>query len=481
MFIDSSVINPDKIALLSDKTEITYDQLKNQIINCGEMLRLQGIKQGDAVLILIPNSPSFVITTLAVLSLGAIAVPSNTNFSEEEIQYYCDSSVASAIIYISELNDIIKNLSGNFVSIPAIESKQLESLAKDQESDLCTEIKPDNAALYMFSSGSTGKPKRITRTHEDIIAEYNALSETIELTEHDIIICTVPLYHAHGFGNCMIASILSGASLILVEGSFNPRETLRCIERNKVTIYPAVPFMFKLIAETRFKNQPVLDSLRLLFSAGAALTEDVFLRFQEIFGKNIWQLYGSTETGAVSINYKGIEGTEASVGLPLQGISIDIVDDSGQSVAANEPGQIAIKSPAMTTCYDSLPELTTECFVNGSFLSGDLGFKDDNGRIYIKGRKKLLINVAGNKVDPLDVESIIIKHPAVKEVVVVGKDHAQYGEIVKAAIVCTEECSSEEIISFCQQRLTDYKVPKIIEFRDSIPKSPLGKIQRKYL
>jgi long-chain acyl-CoA synthetase len=337
------------------------------------------------------------------------------------------------------------------------------------------------AALYMYSSGSTGKPKRVTRTHVQLSDERKALAATIHLTESDRILCTVPLYHAHGFCNCLLAALLTGGTLVIVPGEFNPRETLRALSGESITIYPAVPFMFKMLTEVFIKNMPDLRQLRLVFSAGAAMPEQVGQRFEEIYGVPVRQLYGSTETGAISINLAGGAGTETSVGMPLVGYRIDILDESGTPARQGEVGLVAIRSPAMAHQYDGLPEMTAECFVGSYFLPGDMGCKDELGNLYIKGRKKLMINVAGNKVDPLDVEAVIGRHAKVSEVVVVGEADPIYGERVKAVVVANEACEASEIIRYCATRLAEYKVPRQVEFRSDIPRSPLGKILRKYL
>jgi long-chain acyl-CoA synthetase len=344
-----------------------------------------------------------------------------------------------------------------------------------------TSIVANAPALFMFSSGSTGKPKRITRTQEQLLAEYAALASTIGLSEDDRILCSVPLYHAHGFGNCMLASVLSGATLILMEGEFNPREAARLLEAERITIYPAVPFMLKMIGDAFYPTKPDLSGVRLIFTAGAPLPGEVIRRMRDVFSVTPGQLYGSTETGAIAINFDVAPGTEDSVGKPLVGMDIDVLDESGLIVQTGQIGEIAVRSPAMTQCYDDLPEQTRESFQNGYFLPGDLGCKTEDGRIYIKGRKKLLINVAGNKVDPLDVEALINSHPAVSECVVLGCPDPNYGEMVKAVIVTSMDCTESDIVDLCNRHLAWYKVPKRVEFRSEIPRSPLGKILRKYL
>lgn len=473
--------SPQKTAVISNGNHYSYAELDVAVRKFTENLLKCQIKAGDAILIILPNSLEFVVAVLATMAIRAIAVPVNTKFPADEISYYLNSSGSVAVIHAG-----VSDAVGEVVrSSNIIQMNMAELLCATPHhspaSLFATPAQADDAAIYMYSSGSTGKPKRVTRTHGQLMAEARAMAATIDLSPEDNILCTVPLYHAHGFGNCLMAALLNGGTMVLVPGEFNSRETAKLLEQCKISIYPAVPFMFKMLAETFFKVKPALPDLRLLISAGAALQPEIYEAFAKVFNKQIMQLYGSTETGAIAVNYQAAIGAEVSVGLPLHGFEVNILDEAGTPVSPGVIGEIAIRAPSMTRQYDGLPDITAECFINNYFLSGDLGMKDATGAIYIKGRKKLLINVAGNKVDPLDVEAVIGKHPKVKDVVVLGQPDAIYGEMVKAVVVSTEECSAEEITAFCSRYLIDYKVPKVVTFRSEIPRSPLGKILRKYL
>lgn len=470
--------NPDKPAVITGRATLSYAELLQRVQGTAARLAELKVQPGNAVAILLPNGIDFVVSCLATLARQAIAVPINTHFQEAEIKYYLDSSQAGLVVHEASA---AQSLAGIAPSLAKLEMGETGAPPMVTVPDAVADASENAPAIYMYSSGSTGKPKRVTRTHGQLMAEYQALAASIALSDADRILCTVPLYHAHGFCNCLFAALFSGGTLVLMEGEFNPRVATRLIEAQRITLYPAVPFMFKMIAESFYPTKPDLSSLRLLFSAGAPLPLDVVRRFHKVFGLTPSQLYGSTETGAVAINYDNAEGTEESVGKPLQGIRIDVLDDDGQPLPAGALGEIAIASPAMTSRYDDLPEITAECFRLGYFLPGDLGFKDADGRVYIKGRKKLLINVAGNKVDPLDVEAIIKTHPKVRDVVVLGYPDPNYGEMVKAVVVADAGCTGEEIIALCGEQLAWYKVPKRVEFRSEIPRSPLGKILRKYL
>lgn len=472
--------HPAAIAIVDGDRSMTFPDVRAEVEKTCAQLQAKGIGPGSAVLVLLPNGAEFAIAVLAVFRLGAICVPVNVAFPVDEIRYYLETSDAKAILH-SGLGHV--DALGEADRFAVIDIRQREAVHAETQHAMMSAppIAVDSTATYTYSSGSTGKPKRVTRSHGQWVAEFDALASTIGLAPGERILCAVPLFHTHGFGNCLMAAMLSGGTLVLTSGEFSPRNAVRAIERHRITIFPAVPFMAKMIADTSFKTPPDFSSLRLWFTAGAALPKEVAARAREKFGLRPCQLYGSTETGAMSINLSSTPGSDESVGLPLRGVEIDIIDENGSPLPNGEIGEVAVRSAAMTQQYDGMPEATSEHFVGGRFLTGDLGCKNADGQIFIKGRKKLLINVAGNKVDPLDVEAIIRTHPKVRDVVVLGKPHEVYGEMVKAVVVGEPDCSSEEIIAVCAKHLAEYKIPRVVEFRAEIPKSPLGKILRKYL
>ena len=222
--------------------------------------------------------------------------------------------------------------------------------------------------------------------------------------------------------------------------------------------------------------------MRLCFSAGAPLEKEVCKGFHHRYGQYIRQLYGSTETGSVTINLdEDIENTLDSVGRAMPPAEASVFDESDHQVLPGETGAMGIRGPAMAKGYEGLPEQTASSFRNGFFFPGDIGRFDHEGRLYITGRSTFFINVGGNKVDPAEVEQVILANPKIKEVVVVGIKAPYGGEFVKAVVVTKERCEASEIIENCKGCLAEYKVPKIVDFRDEIPKSPLGKVLRKYL
>lgn len=470
---------PTADALIVDGQAVSYLELHQQVADCAGALRALGCGLGDAIAVGTGNSLDFVVGTLATFALGGVLVPLNPRFKPDELDVYVAASRPRAMIYAQALEAWVASAAS---AIPVL-ARSCAELGAGKTFEPPEGFSPDSPAIHMFSSGSTGKSKRITRSQAQLMAEYHALARTVGLGSEERILCTVPLYHAHGFVNAMLAALMSGGTLVLPTQEFNARSTLRSLAEHGVTMYPSVPFMLKILADTRLAETLDLRALRLVISAGAPLPEAVAQQFWGRFGIPISQLYGSTETGAMTINLQHAADKPTSVGRPMVGYEAEVRDEGGDSLGAGETGEIWFRSSAMTSRYDDLPEVTAQCFAAGWFFAGDTGYADGDGDLYITGRKKLMINVAGLKVDPLEVEAVISQHPAVAEVVVLGVAHNGYGEKIKAVIVPRMKgaCSEAEVIEYAAARLAEYKLPKLVEFRDEVPRSPLGKILRKYL
>lgn len=470
---------PDAPALVFDAASHTRADLLRRIENTAARLHAAGVRPGQAVAVAFPNSLDFVVASFASFALHAVLVPLNPRFTAEELRHCLQLTSPSAILHP-------ENMTALFAEVAAagtLRWTSTETADGPGGDPLQGASAPTTTGLYLFSSGSTGKSKRVTRTQAQVLAEFDALAQCIALGESDRILCTIPLFHAHGFANAMMAALLSGAVLVIQGQEFNARATMQALQEQRISIYPAVPFMFKMLTETQFSGALDLSALRLTFSAGAPLAPAVGARFFELFSRPVCQLYGSTETGAVSINTEHPLDKPTSVGRALPGTRLIVKDAEGNVLGPGQVGEIWVQASSATTAYDGLPDLTRECFVQGAFFTGDLGQLDAQGDLFISGRKKLLINVAGYKVDPLEVEQALAQHPQVSDVVVIGVAHAGAGERIKAVVVLREPsaCGEQELIAFAATRLADYKLPRSIEFRTELPRSPLGKIVREHL
>jgi long-chain acyl-CoA synthetase len=458
----NAACRPDHPALVHGDQRIAHGELLDRVERTAHGLADRGIRAGDAVALLLPNGPDFVTAFFAVGGLGAVVVPLNPQFGPDELRFCMYASGIRAVIADqpppAAREDAVQWLTPDELLGPA-------SLALE----ICSGHEP---FVSMFSSGSTGRPKRLERTHGQLWAEAESYDW---IRPDDRLFCAIPLFHTYAMGCCLIAAVRNGATLVFLE-EMHPfvlwrRHALDLLEREAVTVFPAVPFVFRLLAEA--PGEADLSGVRLCFSAGTALARPTFDAFALRFGVPIRQLYGSTETGTLTANLDNDPAASfASVGRPVGDVRVEISDED----------EIAVSSPAMTSGYAGMEELNERVFRDGWYLTGDLGRLDDEGRLYVTGRRKLLIEVAGHKVDPVEVEDVVSAHPKVREAVVVAAAGGTGGEqTVKAVVVAGDGCGEQEVIEFCRARLANFKVPRVVEFRDEIPKSPLGKILRKYL
>jgi long-chain acyl-CoA synthetase len=480
-------------AVVFGDEELSYADLLDRVERLAHGLTANGLGAGDAVALLLPNSPAFVISFFAITGLGAVVVPLNPQFKQDELDFYFRNSAVRAVIgdeaRIAVSERIAERLDDDVLLIttasPPGRALSFDRLIEDSPGLRLDARAGDDPFVFQYSSGSTGRPKRVVRTHGQCWAEADSYTVSMEIAPSDRLFCAIPLFHTYGMGNCLTTFLQSGSTLVIMEEP-NPfvlhrGRALELLARQRVTIFPGVPFNFRLLAEV---DEPMaLPDLRLCFSAGTALPRTAFDAFHAKYGIAVRQLYGSTETGVMTINMDPDPmATAASVGTPAGALQVKVLDDAGMPVRDGQEGEIAVSGPAITRGYADMAELTRETFRDGCYFTSDLGHVDAEGRLFVTGRKKLYIEVAGHKVDPIEVEDVLVAHPKVREAVVVGvKGRVDGEEIVKAAIVPADGCEQRELIAFCQQRLANFKVPQIVEFHEEIPRSPLGKILRKYL
>lgn len=491
--------HPRKTAIVYDRARLSYQQLYNRITGISQGLRSLGIQKSDCVMLLLPNCPEFVISFYAIAKLQAIALPLNPMFKASEIQYYAEDSHAQVIITDSARAEVCRQALSQIdrpIELIITDSVQSESsyfyhLIHTPDADLEQPLTYEGDVIYQYSSGSTGRPKKLCRTQKNIYHQAVNCTQTLKVTDVDNILAIVPLYHAYGFGECMLAALSTGATLVLLEPTlqegksvetpllFRRQDILNLIEWEQISILPMVPYLASILAAAPENNK--VSSLRLCLSAGNFLSRDVFDKFRQKFGVPLRQLYGCTEAGAVCVNLEDESDLpHDSIGKPMQNVELLIVNDNGEECLPGTVGELAIKSQTLTQGYHNLPELNREVFAGGCFLTGDLGQKDERGRIYLVGRKKIFIDTGGHKVDPIEVEDVLHQHPQVKEAVVVGCQGLDGVELLKAVIVANGECRQKDIVAYCQERIADFKVPRIVEFRTSLPKDPIfGKVKRK--
>lgn len=441
----------------------------------------RGAGSGDVVALMLPNGPDFVASFFAATSLGAVAVPLNPGFTAAEVTAALEGCAVPVFLAGGgqvPVATVFAEPRGGDVSVLTSEL-DLPDERRDAGAPEAT-VLGDADALYGFSSGTTGTAKRLARTQANLVHEAANFTATVDMQPDDVILGLAPFFHAHGLGNAMLASVASGAALA-IEERFEPRSAIERIGQLQATVFPGVPFMFRLMS--RMGGPGDLASLRLAFTAGAPLTREIFEACDKRFGIPVRQLYGCSEAGSVAINLDDdAVGTAESVGRPVRNVEIRIRDEHGAPCPPGVAGEIVIASPALTAGYHGRAERSNEAFRDGRFHTGDLGRLDDEGRLTITGRLKLFVSTPAGKVDPGEVESCIGSHPDVEEAVVVAVPARGGAENVKAVVVARggreHGALRRELIRRCSERLAQYKIPRVVEFREEIPRSAVGKILR---
>ena len=474
----------DRGGLVHGGDKIDWAGVRERSDRLAQGLASMGVGPGDPVAIVLPNVPEFAFAFFAVLRLGGIVVPLNPQFKDAELDFHFGEASVRAIVTDERSAETCQRIVGDWTDEVQIVSA-VDSLIDANQPAAEDAGSPDAEAVFLYSSGSTGRPKRVPRTHRQLRVEAHSIVSTAAIGPEDVVFCTIPLFHTYGMGCCLLAAVCAGASLVLAEDAhpfiLRRDQVLAELERERATILPAVPFTFRMFAEA--PGSADLSALRLCISAANALPRATFQAFESKFGVPIRQMYGCTEAGAVTLNLdEDPRASATSAGRPLQGVEVAIVDEAGKELEVGRNGEVVIRSPAMSAGYAGMDDLNQQVFREVGFLSGDRGRIDEDGRLFITGRKKLLIDVKGEKVDPIEVEDVLAVHPKVDEVVVVGVPSDVAGEeLIKAVVVAGRECGDRELIRYCRERLADYKVPQLVEFREEIPRNPAGKVLRKYL
>lgn len=460
----------------------TYAELLERSRCISREIERLGVRPGHRVGLMVPNSGALVASFFGAARVGGVVAPLNPRYRRQELLYYLEDMSAAAVVVTPDLADSLREVLPDLQHAPALlevrpdGSCRIERGQARERSGAKALESP--ALLHQYTSGSTGDPKRIVRGHANLVYELECLAETFGLSEADRFLGAAPFSHVNGLVRTMLTSMFVGGTLYPV-AAFNRRKVLETISRERITYFGGVPYMFVLLADTPPRDEVDFSSIRTLFSSSAPLLPEDNRRFQERYGLYVRQLYGSSETGTISVNLHERPGScLESVGPPLEGIRVEILGEDREPVPPGEEGEVAISSPAAITSYEDNAEANAESFRGSFYLSGDLGVKDDQGYLTLTGRKKFLINRGGFKVNPQEVEAAIQSHPRVREVAVVGAPGSHGDELVRCVIVPEGELEKSEILQHCRERIADFKIPSRIEFRDSLPKSETGKLLR---
>ncbi|MEG4595032.1 long-chain-fatty-acid--CoA ligase [Microcoleus sp. F8_C2] len=483
----SRSLSPDKVALIFEDKSYTYtqlDQLTNRVANGLRELR---IHKGDRVALFLPNIPEFVISYLAILKIGAIAVSVNVTLKSAEVSYILNDCAAKAIVTTElQSKEIQKADLPELKHILIAEGKAhkgislLQLIENTSEEARAVEMDSHAPACILYTSGTTGFPKGATLSHGNIVSNIYSANRCYQISQNDRLLLFLPLFHCFG-QNAILNSGLNACATIILHRRFDLEEILQIIVNHKVTMFFGVPTVFIKMLNTDTSSYDI-TSVHYYFSAAAPMPIEIAQSWQNKYGFVIYEGYGLTETSPFASYNHDLKYKLGSIGTPIENVEMKIVDAKGHQVPSGELGEIVIKGPNVMLGYWNRPFETQEAIKNGWFHTGDIGQIDEEGFFYIVDRVKDMINVFGLKVYPTEVENVIYQHPAIAEVAVYGVLDSGF-EIVTANVVVKDgyQITEEQIIEFGSQRIATYKLPRTVKFVQSIPKNPTGKVLKRIL
>lgn len=484
--------NPDKIALYFGDQEITYAQIDQEVDRLAQGLLDIGLQHQQRVNVLLGNTPDFIRAYFAITRAGGTVVPINPLYKGEEIKYILNDAEVVFLITAQPFLPIIESIWNEVPTLKKaiiIGGKSKEKIVSYEEilsqpaKPVKVPVKESDIAACLYTSGTTGKPKGALLSHGNLMFDADAVVRHIAVSSADSFLCVLPLFHSYAQMVTMICPIFLGSSTTIM-GQFRPDYVLREINQKKITIFAGVPAMFGAILQSSAQNKDFdLSSLRLCASGGAAMPLKILRAFEEKYSVIILEGNGPTETSPVSYFNPLDKRKPGSVGIPLQGVKVKIVDDHDQELPVNTIGEICVQGSNVMQGYLNQPEATAEAMKGGWFHTGDLGKIDEDGYVYIIDRKKDMIIVSGLNVYPREIEEYLYQHPSVLEAAVIAMHDNLRGEVPKAFIVLKPGTTEtpKELMAYCRKGLATYKCPRQIIIVENLPRNATGKIDKKQL
>ncbi len=479
---------PDRAAILFEGKQLAYGELNAQANRLANALKANGVGRSDRVALYLPNIPQFAVCYLAAMKAGAIAVSINAIFKSEEVKYIVNDSGAVALFTVGDLLQYVPSAGcPTLKHVVVCEGDAQGNTAFDDwlgqgaNDGKAADMQPDDPAVLLYTSGTTGFPKGATLTHGNVVSNMYATVHHAGYKPDDRMALFLPLFHVFGQNFIMNATFTACATLVLYR-RFVPEVVLDSIQRDRISMFFAVPTIYINLLNMDLSKWD-LSSIRYEFSAAATMPQEISRRWTERFGRPVYEGYGLTECSPFACYNHDFRHKFGSVGTAVENFELKILDDNDDEVPLGEWGEICIKGPGVMKGYWGKPEDTERALRAGWLHSGDIGTMDDEGYVFIVDRVKDMINVSGFKVWPAEVEQLLYRHPAVKEVAVYGVPDAEKGEAVRAAIVLKDGAAtaSEAIIAYCRERMAVYKAPAAVDFVKELPKSATGKILKRVL
>jgi long-chain acyl-CoA synthetase len=472
----------DRIALKLDDQEVNYAFLDEGASRIAGLLKAKGFEPGDRAGIMLPNVPYFAVVYYGILRAGGVVVPMNVLLKGREVGFYLEDPGAKVLFAWHGFGDAAREGAEKAgTELIDVTPGEFEQLLLGAESAPENEARAgDDTAVILYTSGTTGTPKGAELTHDSLRTNCEVTALTlVELGPEDVILGALPLFHSFGQTCGLNASVSGGACLSLIP-RFDPAKALEIIQRDGVTVFEGVPTMYHAILGVPDRDGYDVSSLRLCVSGGSAMPVEVMRGFEKAFGCKVLEGYGLSETSPVaSFNHPDRERKPGSIGTPIEGVEMRVVDDQGNEVEQGGVGEIAIRGHNVMKGYWNRPDATADVLGSGWFLTGDMATVDEDGYFFIVDRKKDMIIRGGYNVYPREIEEVLYEHPAVSEAAVVGVPDDAMGEEVGAAVVLKGEADAEDIRLFVKDRVAAYKYPRRIWFLDELPKGPTGKILKR--
>ena len=472
-------------SLVFEGREWTNVEQQRQANRLANALRRQGIEVGDRVMVLLPNCPEVTQAYAGILKTGAVIVPVIFLLNPEEVRHILADSGAKLAITSPELASKLDGWDGPRVVVGGDAPGAIpwdELIAREPDTFTTVDRADDDLAVILYTSGTTGKPKGVALSHGNLESNARAAASLYELDREQWNLAVLPLSHSYGLTVMNSGNILGTRAVLL--RWFNPELVLETIQQYRVQSMAGVPTMYVYLLQYPEADRFDTSSVRSWGCGAAPLPVEIVEPFEKKFGGKLLEGYGLTEASPVvsAHRYSGVRKL-GSVGPPIPGVDVRVLDDEDRDVPRGEIGELCVRGPNVMLGYYGLPDETARTLRNGWLHTGDMGRLDEDGFVYIVERKKDLIIRGGFNVYPREVEEVLYAHPKIAEAAVVGVRDALMGEEVVAWVTprSGSEITAEDVIAFCQERLAKFKCPRDVRFLPALPKSPIGKILRKEL
>jgi long-chain acyl-CoA synthetase len=481
---DTAEEHGDRTAIKLDDVELSYSMLDEAAARLAAVLKQKGLEEGDRVGVMLPNVPYFPVVYYAVLRAGGVVVPMNVLLKGREVQFYLEDSGAKLLFAWHDFGEAAEHGAEEAGSeCILVKPGEFEQLVASAEPDReIADRSADDTAVILYTSGTTGKPKGAELTHANLKRNAEVARGLFDLGEDAVTLGALPLFHSFGQTCALNATIAGGGCLTLIP-RFDPGKALEIIQRDRVTVFEGVPTMYGAMLHHEGREDFDTSCLEVCASGGSAMPGEVMRAFEDAFDCKVLEGYGLSETSPVaSFNHPDRDRKVGSIGTPIDGVEMKVVDDDGNDVDQGEVGEIVIKGHNVMKGYWNREEATKESIDDdGWFKTGDMAKVDEDGYFFIVDRKKELIIRGGYNVYPREIEEVLYEHPAVQEAAVIGVEDEKMGEEVGAAVVLKkgEDVSEDELKDYVKGEVANYKYPRRIWFADELPKGPTGKILKR--